>query len=353
MKTPKLLLAAIVLFLILGGSRVKVYSVQPQAQVTGAFIQMSSSTASAEPAWWQEQLNAMAAIGMDTLVVQYVAHNEDSYYPTHVAGLQANESDSIAMILASADQAGIKVFLGLHLDDSFWSNEFALQERLKLNETILNELQERYGKSPALAGWYIPEELSDYTPANAHVDDLLEYIRMLTRQAHDKTKLPVMLSPYFGQRPDAAKYAGWWDKAVLPITGVDIVALQDGVGTHRTTVEEARPVFEAFAPVMKRHGVEFWANNESFDQIAGWPLDDNETAFAAQPVDFDRFIGQVASTAPLVEKSITFEFTQYMNPEHPGRARELYLAYQRYRNNSRSLPYPKQSTPRTQTIGSP
>jgi hypothetical protein len=298
--------------------------------VTGAFIQLASSSAGKGSPWWNDQLAAMRAIGFDTLIVQYVAHDRRSYYPSRIEGIQPSEEDTIQFILDAASEAEVKVFLGLPLDGSFWTGKFDVSARLRCNQATLRELHQRYGVHPALGGWYLPEELSDLTAKRAHVDELLDYLGELTSQAHSLSKLPVMISPYFGQKPDAEAYAVWWDQVALPALGVDIVALQDGVGTRRTTIAQSRPPFAALAPVMKRHGVAFWANNESFYQTAGWPVDEDESGFRAEPTDFDRFLRQVRSTAPFVEKIITFEFTTYMNPATPGGSRQLYRAYKNY-----------------------
>ena len=156
----------------------------------------------------------------------------------------------------------------------------------------------------------------------------------ISQRIHARSNLPVMVSPYFGQTPKPQEYAKWWDEVVLPAIHVDIVALQDGVGTHRTSIGESRQVFEAMAPVMKRHQVAFWANNESFDQTHGWPV--NKQPWAAKPVDFKTFLQQVRSTSSFVEKIVTFEFTHYMSPLVPGASQDLYHAYQRYLQDAKT-----------------
>jgi hypothetical protein len=101
--------------------------------------------------------------------------------------------------------------------------------------------------------------------------------------------------------------------------------MQDGVGTHRTTIAEARAVFQALKPVMAKHGVAFWANNESFNQVHGWPVDDRR--WAAEPTNIVAFVAQIESTNPFVEKSITFEFSTYMSPQRTPAAKKLYQDY--------------------------
>ncbi|MEX2310363.1 MAG: DUF4434 domain-containing protein [Pirellulales bacterium] len=298
---------------------------------TGAFIQLHSGFASMSAAWWQTELGAMKNIGMDTVVVNYVAYDNFYFYPTSVPGGSPFAVDSIERIMDAADQHGMKVYLGLHLDpDQFTTSTFNLQANLAQGQAELSEMWTRYGSHASLAGWYMPQEFSDYMVFNQPQlrDNIIAYTSAVTNQAHGSSGLPMIISPYFGQNPNAAAYANWWNTTGLPQTGVDIVAMQDGVGTHRTTIAQSQTVFQALAPVMANHGVEFWANNESFNQIHGWPVDTQP--WAAQPTGIGTFVAQIESTNPFVEKSITFEFSHYMSPQNTSATNALYQDYKAY-----------------------
>ncbi len=301
--------------------------------VTGAFVQLNNSLASKSAAWWQTELGFMKSIGMDTVIVQYVAYNNSYYYPTSVSGGAPFGTDSIERILDAADQHGMNVHLGVHIDTSQFSGSFDLPANLSRGTATLNELHTRYGSHSSLAGWYMPHEFSDYTvfydPALR--DKLVTYTHDLTESAHNATGQTMMISPYFGQNPNGPAYAAWWDTTGLPSTGIDIFNLQDGVGTHRTTIAQSQAVFQAMAPVMANHNVAFWGNNESFNQIHGWPVD--AQPFAAVPTDINTFKQQIQSTTPLVEKSVTFEFTTYMSTQGTAAANVLYQDYQDYYND--------------------
>jgi len=300
---------------------------QSQPVATGAFIQIRKLVAKSA-AWWRTELALMKRIGMDTVVVNFVARDRYYYYPTNIAGGLPGRVDSIENILDAADQHKMKVFLGLHMDaDQFSSSSFDLEANLSQGQAELNELWARYGDHASLVGWYMPQEINDYMILHQPQlrDNVVAYTRQVTNKARSLTRLPMMISPFFGQNPDAAAYARWWDETGLPQTGVDIVALQDGVGTHRTTIDEAKAVFAALRPVMAKHRVEFWANNESFNQVHGWPIDDRR--WAAEPTDIETFIAQIESTTPYVKKSITFEFSTYFSPQGTPAAERLYRSY--------------------------
>jgi hypothetical protein len=281
----------------------------------------------------------MKNVGMDTVVVNYVAYDNFYFYPTSVPGGSPFAVDSIENILDAADGHGMSVFLGLHLDpDQFSTSTFDLQRNLAQGQAEVSELWTRYASHDSLAGWYMPQEISDYMAFYQPQlrNSIISYTKSMTGQAHTASELPMMISPYFGQNPNAAAYANWWDTIGLPQTGIDIVAMQDGVGTHRTTIEQSRAVFQALAPVMRDHDVAFWANNESFNQIHGWPVDSQP--WAAEPTSIDTFVAQIESTKPFVEKTITFEFSHYMSPQGTPATNALYQDYRDYFDSIANLP---------------
>ncbi|MEZ6191607.1 MAG: DUF4434 domain-containing protein [Phycisphaerales bacterium] len=291
--------------------------------VTGAFIQLNGGITSNSQQWWDNELRAMHDIGMDTVVLQYVGYGASYYYPSSLPGVSGSGTDAVGRVMQAADTLGMDVYLGLQLN----TGSFNLNQSLTRGLATLAELDSRYGGHTSLAGWYVPEEISDQIVFSDPTlrDDLVSYIGQISQQAHVDTSLPVMISPYFGQSPDVNAYANWWDTTGLPGTGIDILAMQDGVGTHRTTIAESLPVYQALAPVAQSHGVSFWANNENFNQTHGWPVD--EQPWAAEPTDITTFTAQIASTAPYVDKAITFEFSHYMSPQASPQADTLYQDY--------------------------
>ena len=293
-----------------------------ERRITGAFIQLNAVNSRSGQGYWNEQLEGMKALGMDTAIIQYVAYDHVYHYPTKLRGMIPARADVVMQLLNAARAVGIKVFLGLQLSDGFWQHEFDLQQRVDLNTRTINELHQRYGSHAGLGGWYLPEEIDNETAHKPYADDLLEYLRRLTTRAHELSKHPVMISPFFGRNVDLLAYARWWDNEALPRIQIDIVAMQDGIGTHRTALDDLSIVFSALSPVMKRHGVRFWANLEAFDQTAGWPV--NDRPFASQPTTFDRLEKQMQATTASTVKTILFEYTQNVNPHISARSRRLH-----------------------------
>jgi len=241
---------------------------------------------------------------------------------------QATATDTLGELLRAADTLDMMVFLGLSLNPSFWSGEFDPKEQTNNNQRILTELFSLYGSHKSLAGWYLPEEIDDRNfLTQSRKDGIRSYLKSMVTYAKFLTRKPVMISPYFGITPDGETYAQWWDY-VLSEAKVDIIAMQDGVGTRRTTVAESAGVIEALKPVMDKHGVEFWVNVEVFNQIHGWPVDAG--SWQAIPADIERVVDQVKMQSPYTEKVIIFDFPHYMSPRLGGKAEELYEAYKEY-----------------------
>lgn len=241
---------------------------------------------------------------------------------------QTTVNDTLGELLKAADTLDMKVFLGLSLNPSYWSGEFDPKEQTTNNQRILTELFSLYGSHKSIAGWYLPEEIDDRNfLTQSRKDGIRTYLKSMVTYAKFLTKKPVMISPYFGINPDGEAYAEWWDY-VLSEAKVDIVAMQDGVGTRRTTVAESTEVMKALKPVMDKHGVRFWVNVEVFDQIHGWPVDAG--SWQAIPADIDRVVDQLEMQSPYTEKVIIFDFPHYMSPRLGGKAEELYEAYKEY-----------------------
>lgn len=243
---------------------------------------------------------------------------------------QDTESDPIKNILAVSEKNGIGVFIGLGLNPEFWSGTFDVNEQISENKKLMTELYGLYKGYDSLHGWYLPEELEDRSfNTDARKEAVVKYLKAIKTYSKFLTKKPIILSPYFGMNPDGQKYGEWWDE-ILSQVNVDIIAMQDGVGTHRTTVKESTAVYKALEPIMKKHGVEFWANNEVFDQTHGWPVDTG--SWKAEPATIERLIDQLKSMNPYVSKHIIFDFPHYMSPSNGGKSEELYNRYLNYIN---------------------
>ncbi|MCC6311120.1 MAG: DUF4434 domain-containing protein [Trueperaceae bacterium] len=244
------------------------------------------------------------------------------------AGTDMGTWDPIGELLAAAEGAGFRVWLGLALDPAYWEGKFDPTASSASNTALMLELERLYGASPALVGYYLPEEIDDrsfVTPA-AH-EAMTTYLAAMADAAHTQVGRPVMVAPYFGMRPDGAAYAAWWD-TTLAQADLDVIAMQDGVGTRRTTVAEGVPVYRALKAVTDAHGVELWSDLEVFEQTHGWPVDD--LAWQATSAKMATVRSQLELEAPFVAKFVAFAFPDHMSPRAGGAAAQLYQDYLAY-----------------------
>lgn len=244
------------------------------------------------------------------------------------AGADMLTWDPIGDLLAAAEATGFKVWLGLALDPAYWEGKFDPTASAASNTALLQQLEGLYGASPALVGYYLPEEIDDrsfVTPA-AH-EAMTTYLAAMADAAHSQAGRPVMVAPYFGMRPNGEAYAAWWN-ATLARAKLDVIAMQDGVGTRRTTVEEGVPVYRALKTVTDAHGVALWSDLEVFEQTHGWPVDD--LAWQATSAKIATVRSQLELEAPYVAKFVAFAFPNHMSPRAGGAAAQLYLDYQEY-----------------------
>lgn len=245
-----------------------------------------------------------------------------------VAEVASEPRDPLGTILAAAEQRDMQVWLGLSLDPNYWQGVFDPDRSAAENIALMLELEELYGHSPALVGYYLPEEIDDrsFVTEQAH-EAMIQYLAAMATAAHEQVGRPVMVAPYFGMNPNALAYAAWWS-TTLERAPIDVIALQDGVGTRRTTAQQGAPMYQELARVAARHGVALWSDLEIFEQIHGWPVD--ELAWQANPARIETVLEQLRLEAPFVTKFVTFDFTHHMSPRLGGMAAQLYSGYLEY-----------------------
>jgi hypothetical protein len=121
---------------------------------------------------WQQQIEGMHSLGMDTVVVQQVFQNQEYYGRNDIArsgykgvanypsALYPGRSliaahDPLDAILSRADALGMHVFLGVGMYAWF---DYS-QASLEWHEKVAAELWRRYGHHPSFYGWYVSEEV--------------------------------------------------------------------------------------------------------------------------------------------------------------------------------------------------
>jgi hypothetical protein len=289
--------------------------------LTGGFLQLNATCLTEPATAMPARLAAMAAVGMDTVVIQYCAYN----------GLDLGPA--VDRVFDAAEALGMRVWFGGPYDDACWWGEcwspWFLSTFGPVAAMATYEAVCRVADRPALAGVYLPYETNGLAWPWAMGD----FFGRLSRSAkRAKPGVPVMISPFTNLVPGAVGslppevLGPWWD-VVLACADLDVLAWQDGVGACTAQLGQVNTDLGALAWATRRHGVRLWADTEVF--LRTTPL---EQPFAATAAPFDRVRRQLEAEAPWVERLIAFDFNDYMDPAVGADQRHLYTAYQAYRD---------------------
>jgi hypothetical protein len=290
-------------------------------RLQGGFIQLQGWMMAMSADDWTQELDAMRAVGLETIVVQYLQYNERSFMPS-----DRDAVDPTQQILTFADEHGMRVFLGTLADDGWWRwDEGYLKTSLARRKQLIRTIHARYGHHRSFAGWYFTEEVSGNL-SSARVLQLRDYFRAQSDDCKSMRNQPVAFAPFFSDLTPLESMRRIYD-TLLDGSGIDVLMLQDGVGARGWDRDlEARtvPFFRMFHEVCERRKVALWADVESFQRKD--PA--RESGFV--PTSPARMIRQLKAVAPHVEKLVTFDFFHYMSPRRGDAQRKLYEGYRSY-----------------------
>lgn len=289
------------------------------AAFDATFIQLHSGQLAHDEADWHRELDLLRKVGVKLVVVQFTGDRHGPY--------DRDGRAPVANLLAAAHAVGIKVMVGLH-DDPTWPSDDAVK-RLPpplADSSDAKALGELCRRSPACDGWYLSQEIDDATWSSpsrtaalrAHV---AQTARVLRELAPGKR---LALAPFFTGTLAPQQHAHWWISVLEP-GAIDVLMLQDGVGTGRATPERAGAYLGKLRLPLAMIGVDLWSVAELFHQRHGAPID--ERPFEAIPIDPDVLRKSLAVERPLVARVVAFAVLDYMNPKRSVRARALYRDY--------------------------
>ncbi|HOF87942.1 MAG TPA: DUF4434 domain-containing protein [Armatimonadota bacterium] len=300
------------------------------AKITGTFIDFAVGLEYAasctqyperltQPGFWDRELADMRAAGITEVILARIMELGRTHYHSPLFQ-EWDREDHTALIMRAAEEQGMRVWLGGHLNLAFWDRTWdftrMMQRDLNVNVAIFTELWAQYEGHPALAGFYVSNE-PDYdnldTPERA--DALRRCLHGIYEVIKRESGLPVLVSPFFSKSLPPAALAAWWD-AYLDRPMFDVLAMQDGVGCFPRRdlhAEEIPPYYAALAPVYARHGITFWNNVETF--ASPWPT----------PGPLERIDRQYAAGTPYTARAITWEYGHFLGRQQVGE--ERYAAF--------------------------
>jgi len=287
--------------------------------IEGTFLQFQTAMREVSPAQWAQELDAMRAVKMHTIILQW----------TQVDGQNLFEPpDPFPTILELAHQRRMKFVFGLRHDSRWWrewGNAEYLREEARESAALAREVYRRYGKHPAFAGFYIPYELWDGSWTETQVENLRELLRAIGGACRQLAPgKPVFLAPFFAGLLPPERFEQLWLK-LLQGKPVDVVALQDGVGARgwdEQIEERVPPYFAAMQRACRQQGVKLWCDLECFRLTNANP---SRPQFA--PASAERVIRQLRVVSPYVERVVTFDFYHYMSPYRGEAHKALYEGY--------------------------
>jgi hypothetical protein len=313
---------------------VNTYSVPTVTKpLSGSFLQIWNSVGCAcglwSPAQWDAEMQRMADLGMDSLIVQYGLYDDGAghvtaFYPSSLGFVTYTQS-TLDYIMAAAQTRGQKVIVGLYFNanwdgDLDWDQPATYDSVESRSMQVVDEIWSRYGTHPAFGGWYIPQEIDDMRWQSASRRALLAgMVQHLAGHAKGKNAaLPVMIAPFFGMNQPADVYKDWWVAFLAAAPSVDWVIPQDGVGTFRTDGDTDVPYyFSALKSAVDFAGRNFGATVETFQQTS---------ASTFVPTTIGALQNQLKVAGSFTNRIFQFEWS-YMEPGLGGANQQLYNDY--------------------------
>lgn len=278
---------------------------------------------------WKQKIKEISEIGFKYLVLQDVAINKKSFYPSYLAGkYELACEDPLEAVLSAADEYGIKFFVS----NGFWGppekGHYLITDRdvKKFRERTMEEMAEKYGNHKSFYGWYFPNE-SYLMPYFS--EDFIKYVNDCAYAAKKLMPASVnLIAPYNikAEKCDDT-FVGQLERM-----NVEIIAYQDGVGVNSTKLGEPARYFEHLSNAhQKASRSRIWADMEVFYFEGG-------TGGNLLPADFDkRILKQMEDLSPFVDKILIYQYIGCFNK--PGttayagnRNQESVRLYKQYTN---------------------
>ena len=274
---------------------------------------------------WRDEFHYMRDARLDQMVIQWTADSKEktTIYPSGVAGYRQNtKHDVVDRALDAADASGAHVYLGLQINDDWWTiyltDKTWLNNEAKVANVLADDLWKRYGHHASLTGWYLGFEVDNVESTQAEWDNLVAFYRTVGNHIHKLTPgKAIVISPFFNTTADLSpsQWQAMWEY-VLKRSPIDILALQDGVGVAHATKKQLPDWFSAVGNAIhnSRPRMQFWADAETFN------LD-------SEPRAIHSIVNDMRAVQPYVSSYLSFSFNHYLSPQQVNP-----LYYQTYLN---------------------
>lgn len=286
------------------------------------FIQIGPREIEHGVAEWERDLGLLRSLGIRRVILQY-SGDEHGPFDKRPGG-----AAPVGALLRAASAIGTSVVLGLHLDPR-WPGAFPAGSALPPpldRPAEMDALVEACTSSASCVGWYLPEEIDDSTWASPERTFALRgFLARAAGALRARTPgMQIVISPFYTGHLDPGAHARWWGELLVD-RPVEVVMLQDGVGSGHGSAEVAREMLAELAPVAASRKVAVWSVVELFAQIHGPPRD--ALPFEAAPAEVDTVRRSLelerAAGVPLA----AFAVLNYMDPSRGPAAARLHDGY--------------------------
>jgi hypothetical protein len=255
-----------------------------------------------------------------TQILQWTADskNHTATYDTGLTGYTWNTSHDVPdRLLSHAESAGINVYVGLQINDDWWT-KYAddttwLSNEATFAEQLADELYDNYGPYDSFAGWYLPFEVeNDHFQTTTEQDNLASFYATVIGYLHSNFGLPVVISPFFnanlGGALDSSGWQSMWTRILddLGSSSPDVIAVQDGIGAGHATSAQLGTWFSATKSAITAAAV-------------STALYDNAETYQVGPSGFQPMpVGPIVTDMSAVSTSVTgywsFSYDHYQSP---------------------------------------
>lgn len=238
------------------------------AKFSSIFVQLYEGYATTD---WNTIFKDYLSVGIKEVILQYATGYDTAsnctWYSDSKLSWVTQCVPVIDNMMAAAEDTGMNVRLGMYGGEYTMGYETILER----NKLVANELNEKFGSSPAFTGWYITEEFYDgvyqwHQPAKRQ--ELSAYIQTVASYAKSLKNVDVAVAPALW-RGLPAKLCGKWFEAVFRETpDVDILYLQDCAGRGPDIITDVDVDLPNWYAEIKKAcdatGVKFGVDIESF-----------------------------------------------------------------------------------------
>lgn len=247
---------------------------------------------------WIADLDYMYEIGIDTLIFIRGGMYCKSIFPSRVLGTE-HRDDFAGLIISEAEKRNMQVYFGLYVSNLEWNGGDA-QTEIAINREFAREVWERYGQSPAFAGWYIPQETCC---DELNITEIIQGLSKICKGLAPHK--PIIISPFFAAHRGFTPQDHYeeWDRIFAKVADyVDICAFQDG----SAPIEQMEDFLIATDKLCKKYNIRHWVNTETFER------DVRQLYF---PIGFQDLKQKLEMHQAYAEKIITFEFSHFLSPQ--------------------------------------